>query len=280
MIDVSGPATVAPRPRPALPLTAHLAALHAAADVVATSAARAGLDAPVPTCPGWRVADAIAHLGKVHRWAAGNLRADGVRIPGEEEILATVPPEALLVWFAAGAEDLAGALREAAPDVDAMVFLADAPPPREFWARRQAHESAIHAVDVLSAALGRFPTAAEADPPHDLAVDGVDELLTGFVGFGLVGLCAEGPCRVAVVPDNAGPDDLAWLVEVRADGITTTRGTPASVVEPEQGPPDAVFRGSAAQLYLGLWNRGEEVRAEGRSDLLERWHARAHVVAG
>lgn len=265
--------------RPALPLAAHLAALHAAADVVVTRAAQAGLDAPVPTCPGWRVADAVAHLGKVHRWAAANLRGDDARVADETEILGTVPPEALLAWFAAGAEDLALVLTTTRADVAAMVFLEDAPPPRDFWARRQAHESTIHAVDVLSAALGRYPTAAEAALPHDLAVDGVDELLTGFTTFGLVGLCADEPCRIAVLPDDAAPDGLAWLVEVRADGIATERRTAAGLGTPAEAP-DAVFRGSAAQLYLGLWNRGEEVRVEGRAELLDRWHARAHVVAG
>ena len=34
---------------------------------------------------------------------------------------------------------------------------------------------------------------------------------------------------------------------------------------------DATFSGTAAQLYLGLWNRGDEVTATGRPDMLDRW---------
>ncbi len=30
-------------------------------------AGRAGLDAPVPTCAGWTVADVLGHLGRVYR---------------------------------------------------------------------------------------------------------------------------------------------------------------------------------------------------------------------
>ena len=42
-----------------------------AADLVAV-AERAGMDAPVPSCPDWHVADLLEHIGRVHRWAADN----------------------------------------------------------------------------------------------------------------------------------------------------------------------------------------------------------------
>ena len=35
---------------------------------------------------------------------------------------------------------------------------------------------------------------------------------------------------------------------------------------------DAVFGGTAAQVYLGLWNRGTEITSAGRTDVLDRWH--------
>lgn len=34
------------------------------------AAARAGLAADVPTCPGWTVRDLLPHIGGIHRWAA------------------------------------------------------------------------------------------------------------------------------------------------------------------------------------------------------------------
>src|SRR4029079_15425246 len=67
-------------------------------------------------------------------------------------------------------------LRAAPPDLVALSFLNDAPPPRAFWARRQAHETAIHMVDALA-------TARSDDLGIDgaLAVDGVAELLAGVL---------------------------------------------------------------------------------------------------
>ncbi len=61
-----------------------------------------------------------------------------------------------------------------------MTFLKDAPAPREFWARRQAHETTIHMVDAQSALLGRVPSTDEAGISSAFAADGLDELLRGF----------------------------------------------------------------------------------------------------
>ncbi len=264
--------------RPALPFETRVAAVRTAAEALAAHAAAAGLDAPVPTCPDWRVANVVAHQGMVHRWTAANLLLDPTPVPSEPEILASVPRTDLLAWFAAGVAEMEAAFATADPDVPALVFLEDAPPPREFWARRQVHETGMHAVDTLAARLGRRPTAAEADVARDLAVDGLDELLTGFVTRGRNGLCGDEAFRVAVVPDDAEPGGLAWLLDVLPSGIRTARTTPSAA--DGSGGADAVFRGTAAQLYLGLWNRGDEVRVEGRADLLDRWAERVQITWG
>ena len=261
-------------PRPELGEAAPVAALRSAADALAVRAGEAGLDARVPTCPRWRVADLVAHQGIVHRWAAGHLRLDEARTLSKGEVLRTVPRPQLLDWFAAGVAGLEEALAAAPPDVRAMVFLRDAPAPRAFWARRQAHETTIHSCDALAAVLGRRPSATEAGLGRDLAVDGLDELLTGFVTRGRSTLCTDAPSRLVVAPDDA---HLAWVLDVAPDGITTRRTTRDGVRPPGDGPPDAVFHGSAAQLYLGLWNRGDEVAVDGDRALLDRWSARVHV---
>lgn len=286
MIDSSGtsparPAPAGPAPatpaRPAFPFEAHLAAVRTAADALLADATAAGLDTAVPTCPGWRVANVVAHQGMVHRWTAANLRLDPTPVPTEDAVLAAIPHADLLAWFAAGVAELEAAFAAADPEVPALVFLADAPRPREFWARRQAHETRMHAVDVLAARLGRRPRAAEAAVPRDLALDGLDELLTGFVTRGRSGLCDAEATSIAVVPDDAVASDtgLAWFLEVLPGGIRTIRTTP----EPAPAA-DAVLRGTAAQLYLGLWNRGDEVRVDGRADLLARWAERVQITWG
>jgi uncharacterized protein (TIGR03083 family) len=245
--------------------------LEVIADAGAELVARAGaadVGAVVPTCPDWSVADLLAHQGMVHRWAAGNVRLDDAAVPDEAEILRTVPSDQLLSWFLDGVADLLRALREAAPDVAAVVFLKDAPPPRHFWARRQAHETTIHAVDALAAALGRVPSAVEAAVDPDVAVDGIDELVTGFFPRGRSRLADQGPLSIAIAPDDS---PHRWTLAVADERLTTVRE--------QRDDADTVLTGSAAQLYLGLWNRGEEIAESGRP-VLERWRERQRVSWG
>ncbi|WP_205856188.1 maleylpyruvate isomerase N-terminal domain-containing protein, partial [Phytoactinopolyspora endophytica] len=54
----------------------HIQALVASGARLRDAAARAGIGAAVPTCPGWNVTDLVAHQSMVHRWAAANLRGE------------------------------------------------------------------------------------------------------------------------------------------------------------------------------------------------------------
>ena len=76
---------------------------------------------------------------------------------------------------AQGCDGLADALAAAPDDLECWTFL-PAPSPRAMWARRQAHETAIHRVDAELAA-GTPVWRCDAA----FAADGVDELLTCFV---------------------------------------------------------------------------------------------------
>jgi uncharacterized protein (TIGR03083 family) len=249
-----------------LPFDGYLEVIAEAGAELAARAGAAEPGAPVPTCPGWSVADLVAHQGMVHRWAAANLRLDETPVPPHEEFLRTVPADQLISWFTRGVRDLLDTLSTADDDVAALVFLADAPPPRQFWARRQAHETTVHAVDALAAALGRVPTSMEAAIDPDVAVDGIDELLTGFFPRGRSRLAGEEPLTVAVVPNDSG---RRWTLTVADGRLSTAR---------EQQPGAAtVLTGSAAELYLGLWNRGGEITESG-TPVLERWRDRQHVT--
>lgn len=243
----------------------YLDVIRGAAGRLTAHAEAAGPDAPVPTCPRWKVADLVAHQGIVHRWAASVLRLDETPASSKTEIQKQVPAEDLVAWFTAGAREVDAALRDAAPDVAAMVFLNDPPAPRLFWARRQAHETMIHAVDAVAASLGRFPTAAEVDVDDDVALDGIDELLTGFFTRGASPIADDLPFTVAVLPDD---HDRAWTMHVVDGRMTTTR---------EHEDAEAQLTGSAQQLYLGLWNRGTEITASGRREVLDRWRANQRV---
>jgi uncharacterized protein (TIGR03083 family) len=252
-----------------LPFDRCLAVIDSAARELVERAESAGLAAPVPTCPEWSMAELVAHQGMVHRWATSHVRHDGADIPSEQEIVSQVPADELLAWFTEGARDLLVALRLAEPDGPAMVFLADAPPPVHFWARRQAHETTIHAVDALAAALGREPAAKEAGVDTEVALDGLDELLTGFFPRGRSKLAHLQPLTISVVPSDGDRD---WTVQVADERLSTVRD--------RQEDAQAIFAGTAAELYLGLWNRGNEVLATGRPGVLEAWRTSQRIRWG
>jgi uncharacterized protein (TIGR03083 family) len=223
----------------------------------------AGLDAAVPTCPGWTTRDLLAHQAMVHRFAAANLAGDPGDFPDAAAILDRV--DDLVGYYRDGHAALVTALGDAPPDLLATVFLNDAPAPRDFWARRQAHETTIHMVDALSAALARVPSTAEAAVDGRLAVDGIDELLRGFLTRGRAKLFDGQEFTVAVVPSDS---DRRWLLAV---------GPTLTVADGDGSGADATVAGTSAALYLALWNRGEDVATTGRPDVLGRWRETTRV---
>ncbi len=253
----------------------HLDVIRSSGDRLADLASSVDESTPVPTCPAWTIRQLLAHQTMVHRWATANITgADPETLPSQTEIASSVGD--IVGYYRNGLDLLTAALAEAKPDLDARTFLNDAPAPRHFWARRQAHETTMHMVDALSATLGRSPTAAEAAIAPNVAVDGIDELLCGFFTRGRSKLFAGEEFSVLVGPTDG---ERGWLVRV-AERLTTE---PARVVG-EAGPAGddtaVTLTGTAAELYLGLWNRGDELAVSGRPDLLERWRAVQRVTWG
>jgi uncharacterized protein (TIGR03083 family) len=242
----------------------HIARIGIDGDLLIAAAETAGLDAPVPTCPDWRVRDLLYHLGGVQRWAASFVR-DGRTDPADppQETFFTEPPDdGIGAWFREGNAALVTALRAADPAVACWAFL-PAPSPLAFWARRQAHEHAIHRVDVEYAAGDRLTAV-----PPQFAADGIAEVLECFVapprGRRLV---ADPPVRLGVRTTDTG---RAWTVHIGPDSRrTTTRAEPAELV----------LSGTAPALYLVLWNRAgiEEVRAEGDLAIWELWRRSVQI---
>ena len=245
-----------------LPLTRHLDGLRDAMVAFVRYADRAGLQAPVPTCPDWTVRDLVAHQGMVHRWAAALVRGEADVDPDAFEAAGRDCADPL-EWLRNGVIDLAETLTRAPADTTALVFLNDAPAPREFWARRQCHETTVHAVDALSASLGRPPRADETWIDPAVAVDGIDELLGGFLTRPRSQLRCDDDAVLVVAPDDA-PD--WWRVDLGPRPAVTSRRTGPR----ESG--DWELQGTAVDLYLSLWNR---TRREG---LDGTWRERAAVT--
>ncbi len=255
-----------------LNLDEYLALIASAAERLATDAGAAGQDAPVPTCPEWTVADLLAHQGTVHRWATAVVAGALARVELPKELDRSTKPPAdrttLPGWFAEGVEGLLSALQSAPDDLRAAVFLRAAPAPRRFWARRLAHETTIHCVDALAARLGRIPTAGEAGIDAATAVDGLDELLTGFITRRSSRLRSDVPVSVLIAPTDSA---AAWTVTISTDPPVTAFGSDPGV------EPESVLAGSATALYLGLWNRGDEIGETGTADVLGLWRDKVRV---
>jgi uncharacterized protein (TIGR03083 family) len=236
----------------------HLAALRDAVSAFARAAQHAGLDVPVPTCPDWTVRRLIGHQGMVHRWAAANLRGRTIEIDATERAGRRAPSP--VDWLRDGAIDLVAAISTAPDDVQTVVFLNDAPGPRAFWARRQCHETTIHSVDALAAALGRYPTSADTTVDPAVAVDGIDELLAGFMTRNKSRLRSESPMLVGVVAEES---PTGWLVEVGPAPAVVTVAPSDEVAE----RCDVRIEGPAVAVYLTLWNRSDEL------DVLDLWRS-------
>jgi uncharacterized protein (TIGR03083 family) len=258
-------------------ITAYIAAVRGEGDRLAAAAEQAGLDAPVPACSGWRVRDLLLHAGYVHRWATGYVTEQHLTWVdrfSEAEILASRPAgdRMLTAWFREGRERLASALEQAEPGMTCWTFL-DALSPLAFWARRQAHETAIHRVDAQQAAGIREPGLDPFAP--GLAADGVDELLMGFARRDSKrGLRSDPPCWLAIHAAGGGGD---WLVRMGPDTAQVTRGAvPAGERPAGRG---CEVTGPPAALYLLLWNRGAADGLEMRGDarVLDTWREQMRV---
>jgi uncharacterized protein (TIGR03083 family) len=229
-------------------IAAHIDALRTEGERMAAAAATASPGEPVPTCPEWTVRDLVQHMGGVHRWATGYV-AEALRTQWDVDLIDVVgtwPDDRDLVpWFRAGYTGLADALEAAPADLDCWTFL-PAPSPRAMWARRQAHETAIHRVD---AELATRDNASLSPFDPVFAADGVDELLSCFLPRPGTRLRSDPPTTLGV---SCTDSDAGWLVHIGPDGVSATTVREAAVSD---GDPACAIRATAADLYLVLWNR-------------------------
>lgn len=219
----------------------HLAFLRA--DVARMAAAiRAGRDRPVPSCPGWTVADLAVHLGVVHRWASEAVATNATQRPRGALERYGVPADRpdLAEWYEDAAATLLDTLASADPGSPVWTFGDDRTV--RFWIRRQAHEVLVHRWDAQTA-VG--PDAVDPlDAEH--AADAVDELVLSLL-----------PARTPAPPDGTartfhlhrtdGPGE--WFVTVDADGYRAER---------THAKGDLAVRGSAADLLLFVWHRSTD----------------------
>ncbi|MEU8518938.1 maleylpyruvate isomerase family mycothiol-dependent enzyme [Streptomyces sp. NBC_01216] len=240
----------------------HVEALDHAGRSLADAATRAGTDAEVRTCPGWRVRDLLRHTTTVHRWATGFVTQGhtSYRPEGAEPDLDGAE---LLAHFREGHALLVTALREAPDTLECWTFL-PTPSALAFWARRQAHETTVHAADAESALPGG--RLGPVDPP--LAADGIDELLRGFHGRDRSRVRTPEPRTLRVRTTDTGD---VWTVRLSQEAPRAERNS--------EGAADCELSGPAGPLYLTLWNRlpSTAVSVTGDASLARTWRENSAI---
>ena len=242
-------------------------------DLFASAAERGELSVRIAPCPDWDMGDLVRHLGMIHLWAAANVACPESDWPDVEELPDLVrywpeltgesgeyPPDAELVgWYRETLANLIEVLKSAPADVAALTFL-PAPTPLTMWARRQASEIAIHRFDAEQAR----GITSHFDP--HFANDMLDELLSGFAPRPRP-LDVERP---QVMHVHAEDTDEHWYISMGPEDTETSR---------EGDTADLTLTGTAADLYVRLWNRtpGPTIEMSGNTGLLDLWNGNFRV---
>ena len=212
----------------------YVAALQRDGERLAQAADEA-LDLPVPTCPGWTVADLVHHTGGVHRHKAATVRYGGTQRPPIEYADLPQPPSgSLLTWYREGLDELVALLAAADPEAPAFSWAGDHRV--AFWQRRMAHETLVHRIDAELAV--KQPTAIAPE----LGTDGVDE----FLGVFLPRNEAPYAGRSGTIVLEADDTQQQWVVVADAGSV--------AVVE-QAGAENGRVVAPGVDLDLILWRR-------------------------
>jgi uncharacterized protein (TIGR03083 family) len=194
-----------------------------------------GLDAAVPSCPGWTVADVIDHQAMVYAHKVRVMADNAWPDPWPPDELKEREPLAFLreakdsIFEEFSRHDLAEQTTTFGDDTTVM-----------FWLRRMALEVAVHRVDTELAHAALTPI------PDDLATDGVDEILQVM----LHGNWAEWGA------ETKHPVDAAVAVETGGARWRTAATEPVvDVVAGSADEADATVSGDPADVFLWLWGR-------------------------
>ncbi len=218
----------------------HAAALVEQNHLLADLLGEADLDTPVPTCPGWNLAQLMRHVGRFHRWAAEIVQTRAVDAIDPRTVAGGKPPadhDGALAWLR---ESPAVLIDAVAVDPDIPVWTFTGPQPARWWVRRRLYEAVVHRIDA-ALALGTGYTVEPA-----LAADGLSEWL-GLLAArpGATALREGATIHLHATDDGLGPDG-EWTVRGGPDGISWDHG---------HGKGDAAVRGTAADLLLTLLRR-------------------------
>jgi uncharacterized protein (TIGR03083 family) len=208
------------------------------------TAARDDLSIAVPTCPGWTVRDLVRHVAEVYEHKIACTELGRAPEPWPPEWPANRDP---IEWFDDAHARLLEMFARSGPSTPSATWWPD-DQTVGFWARRMAHETAVHRVDAESATGALTPVDAE------LALDGIDEILVLM----LAGDWSEDPDDAAQgqrVSISAG--DRSWTVTVDRGAMGVADGGDAGDASVQDDPSD---------VLLWLWGRAPDERVARSGD--------------
>jgi uncharacterized protein (TIGR03083 family) len=220
-------------------------------------AAAPRLDVPVPTCPGWTLADLAQHIGEGrHRWAATVAAGPADAPPDRSAWGTSAAPQdrgELVAWLTEATERLLGVLREAGPDRGCWTWWDTSQSPQSAGAvaRHQLQELAVHTYDA------QLSVGTPEALPVEIALEGVDEFLVTCVA-----LSSPWPHDPAVVGyrTTEGP---SWRLHLTAGGARVDR-LPAAA--------DVTAEATAGELVLTFYGRHpvEALKIDGDPRILDQ----------
>jgi uncharacterized protein (TIGR03083 family) len=212
------------------------------------AAESAGLDAPVPSCPDWMVRDLVEHLAEVYLHKVTAMRLGEWPDPWPPDLSGESPRQLLGRAYS----ELIGEFAARPPGAPSPTWYE---PQQEvaFWNRRMAQETVIHRIDAELAA--RLPVTPV---PDDIALDGIDEVLTRFLAYG----SSAWPDEFAAAADGhleSGKGDD--IIAVRSGGVAwTVRPWPdrVEVDDDSSGQVHAVVEAAPDAMLRWLWGRAHD----------------------
>ncbi len=200
---------------------------------------------PVPSCPGWSLAQLFRHVGRGDRWAAHIVadQLDHYLDPRDvEHGKPPSDPDEALSWLHGGARLLVDAVEKVGMDTPVWTFLGSRP--AYWWVRRRLHEATVHRADA-ALALG-----LDYELTPELAADAISEWLervAGQAGHGDTPLPLDTGQTVHLHATDPGLGAAGeWTIRTDGTRVSWSHGHDKGAV---------ALRGGAVNLLLAVVRR-------------------------
>jgi uncharacterized protein (TIGR03083 family) len=219
---------------------------------IVSAAGMGDLETAVKSCGDWTMRDLLLHVGQIYTHVA---RLVGERISADPGAKPPVPDDVDPVSYVSEAlDELVEVLSSAGPETPVWNWSRQADV-AAFWARRMAHESAVHRYDAQRAHGVAQPVSA------DIAHDGMDELVDVILPRVFD---RDRPALPDVTYAFVATDEGEWVVHTAPDAIERVATAKNAAV---------TVRGPSSSVLLAAYGRVKwaSLEVDGDTSLLTAW---------